>query len=44
MWILLLTGIIKGNSNNLMTDSEYETVVAYWLRHGNTRLGRSNNK
>ncbi|KAL4123106.1 hypothetical protein QTP88_015336 [Uroleucon formosanum] len=42
--IKLVKRIIKANSNNVLTDSEYETVVANWLRHGNTRLGGSNNK
>ncbi|XP_060882095.1 uncharacterized protein LOC132953759 [Metopolophium dirhodum] len=42
--IKLVKRIIKANSNNVLTDSEYETVVANWLRHGNTRLGISNNK
>lgn len=29
----MLLGVIKSNSNNLLTDSEYESVVANWLRH-----------
>lgn len=33
-------GIIKASSKNLMTDSEFETIVANWFRHGNTRLNR----
>jgi len=40
----LFTELIKANSNNTVTDSEYETVVANWLRRGNTRLSRSNSK
>ncbi|KAF0711206.1 Uncharacterized protein FWK35_00028565, partial [Aphis craccivora] len=35
--IKLVKRIIKANSNNVLTDSEYETVVANWLRHANTR-------
>lgn len=37
----LFLGIIKHNSPNIITDSEFESVVANWLRHANTRLSRS---
>lgn len=38
----IFIGIIKCNSITIIvTDSEFESVVANWLRHANTRLIRS---
>ncbi|KAL4153604.1 hypothetical protein QTP88_001437 [Uroleucon formosanum] len=39
--IKLIKRILKANSNDSLTDSEYENTVANWLRHANTRLRRA---
>ncbi|XP_016658072.1 uncharacterized protein LOC107883115 isoform X1 [Acyrthosiphon pisum] len=39
--IKLIKRIIKANSNNVLTDSEFEITVANWVRHANTRLSRA---
>lgn len=38
---MIFSGIIKANSNDIFTDSEFEITVANWLRHANTRLSRA---
>lgn len=38
---MVFLGIIKANSNGVLTDSEFEIIVANWLRHANTRLSRA---
>lgn len=38
--MIVFLGTIKQNSNNVVTDTMLETVVANWLRHANTRLSR----
>ncbi|XP_060858689.1 uncharacterized protein LOC132936344 [Metopolophium dirhodum] len=39
--IKLIKRFIKANSNDVLTDSEFEITVANWLRHANTRLSRA---
>jgi len=38
---MIFLGFIKANSNDVLTDSEFEITVANWLRHANTRLSRA---